>query len=120
MRCLSKEEFLTADDLQATEVKLPAAYGEDVGFFVRMMTGMERAEMEKCYFSGDDPKKDPAKFRAAMLVSCIIDGDGAHVFTEEDSGDLMAKGAKGLEDMFEAACKLNGFTKDDVDTLEKN
>ena len=120
MRCLSKEEFLTADDLQATEVKLPAAYGEDVGFFVRMMTGTERAEMEKRHFAGNDGKSDPAGFRSAMLIDCIVDTDGDNVFTEEDADVLMGKGTQGIEAMFEAACELNGFSDKDVDTLEKN
>ncbi len=120
MRTLTKEQFLTADDLPLTAVSLPESYGEDVGFYVRMMTGTERSAMEKEYFSGTSPKDDPGAFRVGILTACIVDEDGKHVFEQADAKALMDKAAGSLELMFEAACKLNGFTSSDVEELEKN
>lgn len=119
MLCITKEVFLQAQDMELVPVPLPAAYGNDAGLFVKPMTGTERSTLEKM-FMDNAPKDDPGGFRAAILVRCVCDDKRQPVFTEADKAALMKKNAGALELLFEAACKLNGFTKKDVEVLEKN
>ena len=120
MRTLTKGEFLTKNDLPLEAVKLPEVYGEDAGFYVRTMTGVERSEIERQAMAGNTGKKDPCGFRATILMACIVDENGKHIFDKHDRKALMDKNAANLEIMFEAACRLNGFTADDVEEIEKN
>lgn len=120
MRVLGKEEFLQSDDKKPTWVPLPPdLYGEDSGFFVRVMSGWERSEIEKLYIDGD-PKQDPGGFRGRILVSTIVDESGKPVFDKSDIQAIMEKNAGTLEVLFEKTCELNGLTKKDVERLEKN
>lgn len=121
MRCLTRDEFLTADDLPLTPVKLPGVYGDDAWFYIRTMTGTERAEVERQHFAdGDTPKDDPGKFRSTLLILCVVDKDGKQIFKKEDADKLLSKACTGIEAMVDVALRLNGFTKDDVDQIEKN
>lgn len=119
MQVLDKDAFLAADDLDLVPVPLPAKYGADVGFYVRLLTGAERGQIEK-RFAASDPANDPGGFRAVLLVRTIADASGKPIFTDDDAPRLMGKAAGVLETLFEAACRLNGFLKKDVEELEKN
>lgn len=120
MKVLDKEAFFATDDLPLVPVVLPKMYGDDVGFFVRTVTGEERSELER-RFSGEGAAiKNPGAFRSTILISCIVKEDGEHVFEDDDAPKLMAKNGGTLELLFEAACVENGFTKKDVETIEGN
>ncbi len=119
MRVLSCDEFLEAADLDIVPVPLPGRYGEDAGFFVRSLDGDARSAIEK-QFAKSDPSADPRNFRASILIRCVCREDGSPVFTEAHRDRLMKKAAGTLETLFAAACRVNGFTKSDVEELEKN
>lgn len=119
MRVLDVDEFLDTADLDIVPVPLPGKYGEDAGFFVRSLDGDARSAIEK-QFAKSDPSADPRNFRASILIRCVCDGDGTPKFTEAHRDRLMKKSAGTLETLFSAACRVNGFTKDDVEALEKN
>jgi len=122
MKPLTKEEFLTADDLPLTAVELPAElYGEGRGVFVRSMTGTERSKLEK-RFLAREAKEAPGDFRCTVLTLTVVDAEGQRLFEDGDEvrKRLMGKNARGLEVIFEAACRLNGFSKKDVDAVKKD
>jgi len=119
MNVLTADDFLDAPDLDIVPVPLPGKYGEDAGLCVRNLTGDDRSEIER-QFAGRDAKQDPRNFRAAVLLRCICDAEGKQLFGEQHRDRLMGKAAGPLETLFEVACRINGFTKKDVEELEKN
>ena len=120
MKPLSKEEFLDADDLPLTAVELPAElYGDGRGVFVRSMSGTERAKLEKRFF-GRDARESPGEFRATVLMLAVVDAKGQPLFSDDDRQKLMGKNARGLEVIFTKACRLNGFTKEDVEARKND
>jgi hypothetical protein len=119
MQVLSADAFLDTDDLDIVPMPLPDKYGQDCGFYVRNLTGDDRSEIER-QFAGRDAKQDPRNFRAAVLIRCVCNEAGQAVFTEAHRDRLMRKAAGTLEPLFEKACAVNGFTKKDVEELEKN
>lgn len=119
MRVLDVDEFLDTADLDIVPVPLPGKYGKDAGFCVRSLDGDARSAIEK-QFAKSDPAGDPRNFRASILIRCVCREDGSPVFTEEHRDRLMKKAAGTLETLFSAACRVNGFTKSDVEELEKN
>lgn len=119
MRVLDVDEFLEVADLDIVPVPLPDKYGEDAGFYVRSLDGDSRSAIEK-QFAKHDPASDPRNFRASILIRCVCREDGTPLFAEEHRDRLMKKSAGTLEMLFEAACRVNGFTKSDVEAIEKN
>ncbi len=120
MRALTKEQFFAAEDLPLTAVPLPPElYGEDVGVYVRTMDGEERSAMER-RFQTEKSREDPTKFREVVLLATTVDGDGEPLFSQEDASDLLKKNSGTLEMIFDKSCEVNGFTKSDVEKLEKN
>ncbi len=118
MRVLSRDEFKSASEMSPVPVPLPEC-GEDAGYYVGMMSGRERGEIER-QFSGSKPTDDPSGFRVAVLVRSVCDAQGKRLFTAADAAWLAERAAGALERLFEAACKLNGYSKADVEDLEKN
>lgn len=120
MKCLTKDEFLSADDLPLVPVPLPEElYGKDVGVFVRSMDGTEKAMLEE-RFQNKEPTDDILDFRGTVLVSTIVNEKGQRLFSDKDRDAVMGKNAEGLETIFEKACDLNGFRAKDVEALAKN
>mgnify|MGYP006935529756 CR=1 FL=1 len=119
MRVLEADEFLNTDDLDIVPVSLPDKYGADSGFYVRTLDGDARSAIEKQFANGR-PSDDPRNFRASMLIRCVCKQDGTPVFTEAHRDRLMRKSAGTLETLFSTACRVNGFTKADVEEMEKN
>ncbi len=120
MAFITKAQFLGADDLPTVEVPLPEAYGEGAVMLLRMLTGTERAELEKRYAAGNRAAQDPGGFRAAILAAMCIEENGELMFSTADAAALLEKNAKTLETIVTEACELCGFTKKDVDELAKN
>lgn len=119
MRVLDVDEFLDKQDLDIVPVKLPAKYGEDAGFYVRTLDGDSRAAIERQYTTAD-LAHDPRNFRAEILLRCVCREDGAPVFEAAHRDRLMKKAAGTLETLFNEACRVNGFTKGDIEAIEKN
>ena len=83
------------------------------------MTATERSEIERRW-SDKDAKKDPGLFRADVLCETLKKKDGTPLGTREQICELMSKSAGAIETLFEAACRINGLTKKDVEELEGN
>ena len=120
MAFITRDQFLAADDLPTVEVPLPEAYGTDAVMLMRMLTGTERAEIEKRYSGGERAVKDPGGFRARLLSTMCVGEDGKLLFTQDDAAAILEKNAKTIEDLVTKACDLCGFTKKDVEDIAKN
>lgn len=116
MALMTKDEILAVNDREHEDVEVPG-WGT---VRLRVMSGIERAEIEKRFSDQGTAMRDPAGFRGQLLVRTIVDDDDKPVFVETDIKPLMAKSAAPLECLFEHACRMNGFTGKDVEVLEKN
>lgn len=114
MTVLTREQILTSQDLKKTRVPVPE-WGGDV--FVRMMTGTERDAFEEMIFKANGSN---VGVRAKLAALTIIDENGQRLFTDEDVDTLGAKSAAALDRVFTEAQRLNGFTEQDIQDLEKN
>ncbi len=119
---ITKEAFLAAEDRPTVDVPLPAEfYGDGAVALLRIMSGAERAELEKRFATGETTvESDPGGFRAALLVATWVDASGEPMWTAKDAAAMLAKNAKTIELIVEEAAELSGFRKKDVEELEKN
>lgn len=110
------EEILALDDAHKQAVKVPE-WGTEI--LVYSMTAVERADIEKRW-ANKKAQTDPAKFRQEILEKCLKKDDGSPFGTPEQIASLMTKNAGAVERLVEVAFEINGFTKKDVQELEKN
>jgi tRNA(Phe) wybutosine-synthesizing methylase Tyw3 len=116
---LSKEQILSAEDLQSEIVEVPE-WGGTVK--VRMMTGSERDAFEMSIFKvkGKDTERNFVDLRAKLVARTLINEKGERIFTDDDISALGKKSAKALDRVYQAASRLNGIGKEAVDELTKN
>lgn len=116
---LSRDDILNASDLSVELVKVPE-WGGEVN--IRTMTGTERDAWESSLFEtkAGNTKANMENLRAKLLVQCIVDDEGAKLFTEKDIHKLGAKSAKALDRLYSIARDLNGVSASDEEELVKN
>ena len=117
-KVLTKEKFFEKGKALAQKrERLPIPeLGGDV--FVRVMTGNERDAMED-RFSGKGRTMVGA--RAYIAASTVCDASGLPLF--DMNGDLAALGkmpGSVMTSIFEVSSRLNRFTDEDIEDLEKN
>lgn len=111
---LTKEQILAADDKPTRDVPVPEWGGE---VRIRTMSASERDQWEaEVYGEG---KVNTVDFRARFCALCIVDDQGAPVFTNAEVRALGAKSAAALQRVFNAAQTLNALSNKDVAELEK-
>lgn len=115
---LSRDQILTARDIATETVPVPEWGGE---VLVRGMSGTERDAFEASVVSMRDgkPAVDVRGIRAKVVAACVVGEDGQRLFGEDDVEALGQKSAQALNRVFEAAQRLSGLTKEDVDQLGK-
>lgn len=111
-----KERILAAQDLTLEPVVVPE-WGETVQ--VRVMTGADRDSLTASMRDGSG-NVDLMRYRARLLVRCIVNEDGSTMFSETEIDALNAKSSIALERLFAVADRLNGVRPDSVDAAEKN
>lgn len=122
MNLLSKEALVAA----ATERKLPREVVEvpELGgsVIVQGMTGIERDAWERSLVTGRGARRDvnTDNIRARLAVRCLIDQNGARLFTDEDAKHLGNLRADVLTRIFAAAQRVCGVSDGDVDELKKS
>ncbi|MFJ8153971.1 phage tail assembly chaperone [Streptomyces sp. NPDC094468] len=121
---LSRDSILQASDVRTKTVPVPE-WGGDV--ILRGLTGEEldayQASRRQVRNAGTKQQElviiqDNA--RASLLVKCIIDDDGARVFTDQDAGLLGMKNGKVLDRLFDVASDLSGLSDEDQEEMEGN
>lgn len=59
-------------------------------------------------------------YRQRLVAQCLVDADGARLFSDADVALLEQKSAAAMERLVEVANRLNGVTKQDLKELEGN
>lgn len=113
---LNKEAIAAAQDLTSEVVSVPEWGGE---VRVRVMSGTDRDSLSASMRDGAG-NVDLMKYRARLLVRCIVDDGGTPLFTDADLDMLNAKSSLALDRVFAVADRINGVKPDAVDAAEKN
>ncbi len=123
-KLLTRDDIIRATDIQVERVDMtPFGWGGHV--FVRGQKAKERASFESYIAKavGDSAEQNMARFRAKLLVDCVVDAekDGKPIFSGESDVDVLnEKSAGALDYLYEVAQRLSGFRKADVDAMTKN
>lgn len=116
---LGKDQIFAADDIRTERVPVPEWGGEVA---VRGLTGRQRDEWEASMQvqRGRNMTVDMRNFRARLVVKCVVDETGTRVFHDGDVEQLSGKSGAALDRIYEAAARLSGISKEDVDELTKD
>lgn len=115
-----REAILAADDLDRQAVEVD---GWDFPVYVRVISGRERqlmVEKHEGLEGNDAAMQELLPFVAAL---CLVDADGKQPFDPSEPADLellAGKGAKQLEQVFEAAMTVNGLSADAIEDIAGN
>lgn len=112
---LTKEQILSCEDLKQETVKVPEWNGE---VLVKGLMAEERDRFEASMIQGG--QTTTSNIRAKLAALTIIDENGNHIFDDKDVVVLGKKSGAALDRVFEAASRLSGIAKGDVEELEKN
>lgn len=104
--------FGTLPKLHREEVSVPE-WGGSV--WVRVLTGAERDRLEIQW--GETKRHN---FRARLVAYATCDEKGKNLFTEQDIQALGHQPTSALCRVCDVAFRLNLFTRDDVEELQKN
>jgi hypothetical protein len=110
---LSREQILARPAILPREELAIPEWGGSV--WVRMLSASERDQLEMQW-----EKTKRVHFRARLVYYCACDAEGADLFREEDIPVLGAQPTAALARICDLAFRLNRFTRDDVEELEKN
>lgn len=120
MAVLTKEEILQARDVKVESVDVPE-WGGSV--FVRSITAAERGQIEEAAAKFKESKgKDSfaRTFTVRFASLAICDKEGKRLFEDKDIAQLQQKNAAAIARIAEAAQRLSGFTRQEMEELEKN
>lgn len=119
-KILTAEEILKADDSPRELVEVPEWGG---AVYVRTISGAERDQYETEGISlktGKLQREAVETTRARLVALCAVGEDGKRLFNPSDVMGLARKSARALDRVFEAAARLNGIRKEDVEELRGN
>lgn len=117
---LSKQDILSADDLEFVDVEVPE-WGGSVR--VSMMSGSGRDEYEQSLFKflpDGSAKPDLTNSRAKLLAVCLVDENNERLFTLKEVELLGKKNSKVIERLHAVADQLNAVSPESVKDLAKN
>ena len=104
---LTREQILAArnrEDRKPVKVSVPE-WGGDV--YLRVMTVGDQAALS------EDVK--PVDMPVQVLLHCLVDENGARLFTEEDADALAEEDFPLILRLFNEAAKLNGLTSKELE-----
>lgn len=112
-----REAILGAKVLRKEEIQI-----DDWGcsVWVRTLSGTERDSFEQAMISRKNGTVDMSNVRARLAVLTICNAEGKRIFRDDDAHELGQTSSRALDQCFEAAQRLNGFRKEDVEDLAKN
>jgi hypothetical protein len=121
-KLLNRDDILKTQDIRTEKVDM-RPFGWPGAVVVRGMTALERGEVEYAMGGGSDPDSranNHKRFRALMLVRCIVDGAGANLFNDDDIEALGSKSAAAMDHLTDIAQRLSGYRQIDLDITLKN
>jgi len=118
-KILSRADIAEAQDITTVHEDVPEWGGEVI---LAVLRGTEREEFEQvCMKKTNGPNKDVRGLKVQLLQQCMVGEDGEVLFTIEQAGEVLAeKNGAVLDRLFNAATKLNGIGKAEIEELEKN
>lgn len=120
---LSTDEFLASEHLVMEFVPTPEIK-PDSGVYVRAMTaGVKgRIEGEAAKFKETKGAKSDfaSTFSLIVAVECACNERGERLFTRANMDALKQKNSAAISRIAEVGMRLSGFSKADVEALEKN
>jgi hypothetical protein len=120
MKVLSRDDILQARDVKIEQVDVPEWEGI---VYVRSISAGERGMIEEAAAKFKESKgKDPfaRNFTVKFASLALCDETGKRLFRDEDIALLQQKNAAAVSRVAEAAQRLSGFSKSDMEELEKN
>lgn len=119
MTLLSKDQILQADDRKTEDVAVPE-WGGTVR--LRSLSGAERDEFENGIQQqvGNKQVINARNARAKLVALCAVDEAGQLLFSKADVIKLGSKSSLALQRVYDVACKMNGFTEEDMKDLTEN
>ncbi len=118
---LSKQGILQAKDQVLERVEVPEWGG---AVYVRSITARERGIIEADAAKFRESKGRDASFARTFTVRlasmAICDQAGTRLFSDSEVDELAGKNAAVIARISEVSQRLSGFSKEDVDELEKN
>jgi hypothetical protein len=110
---LDRQSILACADTLPRELVNVPEWGGDV--WVRTLSASERDQLEMQW-----EKTKRVHFRARVVYYCACDEQGRDLFREEDIPVLGAKSTTAVAKVCDVAFRLNRFTREDIEDLEKN
>lgn len=121
MALLSKQQILSAQDIQFEDISVPEWGGE---VRVKGLSGRERDKFEADSLSkakkGGQRDVILENLRARLVVACVVDEQFQPLFDRADVMRLGEKSAVALERVFSKAQELSGMSDEDVEELAGN
>lgn len=118
---LTKQDILKVKDSVLERVDVPEWNGE---VFLRSITASERGQIEAAAASFRESKGKDSSFARTFTVKIVAlslcDESGARLFSDDEVAQLGQKNARVIARLAEQAQRLSGFSKEDLDELEKN
>lgn len=116
---ITKEKLQCIKDMRIERVDVPEW---DDFVYVRSLTGSERDNFERSMHTGmgEDRRENLANLRARLCVLAICDENGQTILSNGDIDWLGEKNSAALERIWQKIQDLSGFSKKDIEHLEKN
>lgn len=119
-KSLSREDILNANDIEVKDVQVPEWGGK---VYVKPLNGAERDKYEKEALAWQQGTEEQAKLsiRAKLVAYSVVDPETKEpLFNTGDIEILSKKNSKPLDRVFQAAQRMNGLTKKDIEELVEN
>ncbi|WP_425401262.1 hypothetical protein [Algiphilus sp.] len=117
MGALTRDQILSAEDLQTETVEVPE-WGGSVK--VRSMTGAQRDQYDVAMFRATSDDESAPSLRAMLVSFCAVDEEGNPLFTKEDVKALAGKSSSAIGRVYDAARRVSGMDRHAVESAEKN
>ncbi len=89
---------------------------------IRSLTELERSKFEASMRAknGEVSNVKLVDMKARLIVLCVVDGEGNPLLTHRDIDQLLQQDSKVTNELVDAIQAHCGFTKTDIEELEKN
>ncbi|MCI0351568.1 MAG: hypothetical protein L0Z53_19265 [Acidobacteriales bacterium] len=115
---LTRQAFLAANDIRRELVTVP-----NIGdVFVRGMSAAEHEDyLHEVYQRRESSDLfDHRGLKVWQIVRCVVDEQGAPLFTASDAQALLAKSKVAIDTLASAIARLSGTDDKEAEGLEKN
>jgi hypothetical protein len=114
---MNREEILKTKTVKTESVDVPEWGGT---LFVHSLNGLERVK----FFDRDVAEKlgeeSPARMGIMLLIHCLRDEQGQHIFLPEDAAQLEEQDGQLVNRLCAIANRVNGIGQDAADAAKKN